>query len=103
MPRRINGRLLIWVLVIATTFAITGKRVARAADAPAKRPNFVFLISDDQRWDSIGVSGNPKVKTPVLDALAKEGVYFRQGMIDVSQCAPSRSTLLLGLTQHAHR
>lgn len=64
------------------------------------RPNIVFIISDDHRWDALGVAGNPKIKTPVLDRLAREGVYFRQATIHVSQCAPSRATLLTGLSPH---
>ncbi len=65
-----------------------------------KRPNIVFIISDDQRWDALGASGNTKIKTPVLDKLAREGVYFRQAIIHVSQCAPSRAVLLTGLSPH---
>ena len=64
------------------------------------RPNIVFIISDDHRWDALGAAGNPKIKTPVLDRLAREGVYFRQATIHVSQCAPSRAVLLTGLSPH---
>ena len=64
------------------------------------RPNIVFIISDDHRWDALGAAGNTKIKTPVLDKLAREGVYFRQATIHVSQCAPSRATLLTGLSPH---
>jgi len=64
------------------------------------RPNVVFIISDDHRWDALGAAGNTKIKTPVLDRLAREGVYFRQATIHVSQCAPSRATLLTGLSPH---
>jgi arylsulfatase A-like enzyme len=64
------------------------------------RPNIVLIISDDHRWDALGAAGNAKIKTPVLDRLAREGVYFRQATIHVSQCAPSRATLLTGLSPH---
>ncbi len=65
-----------------------------------KQPNIVFIISDDHRWDALGAAGNKKIKTPVLDKLAREGVYFRQATIHVSQCAPSRTVLLTGLSPH---
>ncbi len=65
-----------------------------------KQPNIVFIISDDHRWDALGAAGNTKIKTPVLDKLAREGVYFRQATIHVSVCAPSRATLLTGLSPH---
>ncbi len=67
-----------------------------------KLPNIVFIISDDHRWDALGAAGNKKIKTPVLDKLAREGVYFRQATIHVSQCSPSRATLLTGLSPHQH-
>lgn len=83
------------VLLSATT-AIAQKTKA------TKQPNIVFIISDDQRWDALGAAGNTKIKTPVLDKLAREGVYFRQATIHISQCAPSRASLLTGLSPHQH-
>ncbi|MGZ8510241.1 MAG: sulfatase-like hydrolase/transferase [Chitinophagaceae bacterium] len=65
-------------------------------------PNIVFIVSDDHRWDALGVAGNAKIKTPVLDKLAREGVYFRQATTNISVCAPSRATLLTGLPTHQH-
>lgn len=70
-----------------------------AADVPA-RPNFVFIISDDQRWDTLGAAGNRAIRTPVLDKLAVEGVWFRQATIHVPQCSPTRCNLLTGLPPH---
>ncbi len=70
------------------------------SQSSTKKPNFVFIISDDHRWDAIGAAGNTKIKTPVLDKLAREGVYFKQATIHVSQCAPSRATLLTGIPPH---
>ena len=87
--------------LLATAAALVSPEAARGRQggAPA-RPNFVFVISDDHRWDALGAAGNPRIKTPVLDRLAREGVYFRQATIHVSQCAPSRAALLTGLSPH---
>lgn len=74
-----------------------------AAAAEPRRPNFVFIISDDQRSDALGVAGNAAIRTPVLDRLAAEGVWFRQGTIHIPQCSPTRCTLLTGLPPHQHR
>jgi len=63
----------------------------------ARRPNIVFIISDDHHWQALGVAGNGKIRTPNLDKLARRGVYFPQGTISVAQCAPSRGVLLSGL------
>src|SRR5207253_7408465 len=75
----------------------------QATTSTQPRPNFVFIISDDQRWDMLGAAGNTAVHTPVLDQLAKEGVWFRQNTIVVPQCSPTRSSLLTGLVPHQHR
>lgn len=65
------------------------------------RPNIVFIISDDHRWDCIGAAGNPHLKTSHLDELAREGVHFTQGTIFTPQCSPSRAQLLTGLPGHS--
>ena len=45
--------------------------------AQARRPNVVVILTDDQRWDALGVNGNPHLKTPNIDKLAAEGVNFK--------------------------
>ncbi len=82
-------------IVLMSTVSVKGQQ-----PIDRNRPNIVFIISDDHRWDALGAAGNTKIKTPVLDRLAREGVYFRQATIHVSQCAPSRATLLTGLSPH---
>ncbi|MFL6198941.1 MAG: sulfatase [Thermoanaerobaculia bacterium] len=66
------------------------------------RPNLVVVLSDDHRWDALGASGNPAVITPVMDRLVREGVYFRQATVSVSQCHPVRASLLTGLPAWRH-
>src|SRR5918999_1159431 len=73
-----------------------------AAPAASPRPNLVVVISDDHRWDALGAAGNPTVITPVMDRMAREGVYFRQAIVSVSQCHPVRASLLTGLPAHRH-
>jgi N-acetylglucosamine-6-sulfatase len=80
---------------------VIGLLLAAGAEA-AQRPNIVFITSDDHRWDALGAAGNRAVHTPALDQLAADGVYFRQATVHVSQCLPSRATLLTGLTAHQH-
>jgi alpha-L-rhamnosidase len=67
-----------------------------------ERPNFIFVLSDDQRWDTLGIAGNSAVRTPHLDNLAKKGTWFRQATAHIPQCCPSRATLLTGLPPHQH-
>ncbi|HEV7516152.1 MAG TPA: sulfatase-like hydrolase/transferase, partial [Thermoanaerobaculia bacterium] len=68
----------------------------------SSRPNLVVVLSDDHRWDALGAAGNPAVLTPVIDLMAREGVYFRQATVSVSQCHPVRASLLTGLPAYRH-
>lgn len=74
---------------------------ARAAVA-ASRPNLVFILTDDQRNDTLGCAGHPIVKTPVIDSLAARGVRFRNAFVTTSICAASRASLLTGLYERSH-
>src|SRR5437867_851053 len=77
--------------------------VPLAAESP-RRPNFVFIYTDDQRWDCLGVVQReqggrarfPWLQTPHLDKLAAEGVRFRQSFVVNSLCAPGRACVLTG-------
>ena len=60
------------------------------------KPNIVFLMSDQQRWDALGVN-SAWIQTPHLDALAKEGINFQQAVCNNPMCVPSRYSMMLGL------
>ena len=75
---------------------------APAPAAKAGRPNVLFILTDDQRWDAIGVGGSRHLKTPNMDRLAHEGVHFRNTFCTTSLCSPSRASILSGLYAHAH-
>lgn len=70
-----------------------------AAEPPA-RPNVVFILVDDLRWDALSCMGHPIAKTPNIDRIAKEGVLFRNFFVSIPLCSPSRSSFLTG--QYAH-
>jgi len=61
-----------------------------------ERPNIVFILTDDQRYDALGVFESPWVKTPNLDRLAKRGVRFANAFVTLSICSPSRAAVLTG-------
>jgi len=69
----------------------------------AERPNFVVIIADDMRWDMMGCAGNPIIKTPYLDALAKDGTRFKNAFVTTAICAASRASILTGLHERTHR
>lgn len=68
----------------------------------AQPPNILFLLADDQRWDSLGCMGNPLVKTPNLDALARRGTLFTNHAVTTAICMSSRATIMTGLHTRNH-
>ena len=66
----------------------------------SKRPNVVLIIADDLGGDDCGAFGNPKVGTPNLDRLAREGMRFDRAFVTASSCSPSRSSLITGRYPH---
>jgi arylsulfatase A-like enzyme len=73
--------------------------------AGGKRPNVVYILTDDQRWDTLGCHEKPYlgIKTPNLDRLAAEGARFRNAFCTTSLCSPSRASMLSGLYAHTHK
>ena len=79
-----------------------------AAFAANRPPNFLFVFTDDQRWDAMGVvqreQGDkgrfPWFTTPHMDRLAAEGMRFRNAFVTNSLCAPSRAVFMTG--RHSH-
>ncbi len=76
---------------------------AEDSESPAKRPNILLIMTDQQRWDSLGVSGNALVRTPNLDRLAASGAYFTHAFVQSPVCVPSRISLFTGRYAHSHR
>ncbi len=66
----------------------------------AKKPNILFILTDDQGWPSLGCYGSKAVPTPNLDKLASEGIRFTDAYV-TPQCTPTRASLLTG--QHTAR
>ncbi|MBA4015625.1 MAG: hypothetical protein C0483_00405 [Pirellula sp.] len=94
------GRSLSFVLLCVATSA--------SRCAAADRPNFLFLYTDDQRWDALGVVQReqgekarfPWLESPNLDRLAADGYRFRNAFVVTSLCAPSRAAFLTGRYGH---
>jgi N-acetylglucosamine-6-sulfatase len=73
-----------------------------ARGAAARRPNIVFVLADDVRWDDLGCMGHPFVRTPHIDRIAAEGALFRNAFITTPICSPSRASFLTGQYASAH-
>ncbi len=66
------------------------------------RPNIVFVITDQQRYDTIAATGHRWMATPNLDRLAEGGVNFSRMFVTSPSCAPSRASIFTGLYPHTH-
>ncbi|MGV3558733.1 sulfatase family protein [Larkinella arboricola] len=69
---------------------------------PAPTPNIIFLLTDDQRHDALGVMGNPYIRTPNIDQMARQGILFKNAYVTTSICSVSRASILSGqyLSRH---
>lgn len=66
----------------------------------ADKPNVILIYSDDHGWADLGVQGSDKdIRTPNLDAMARDGVRFTRGYVTAPQCVPSRAGVLTGRYQ----
>ena len=89
------------LLILALTVSIL---ICSAAPLPAVEPkarNVVLLIADDLGFQ-LGCYGDKKIRTPNIDALAKNGVRFTHAFAAVSSCSPSRATIYTGLHTHTN-
>ncbi|MBT6054821.1 MAG: sulfatase [Planctomycetaceae bacterium] len=67
-----------------------------------QRPNVLFILTDDQRYDALSCMGHPHLETPHIDRLASEGLLFKNHFCTTSLCSPSRASILSGLYAHTH-
>ncbi len=76
--------------------------VALRVSGAEKPLNILVLYADDWRFDTLGCAGDPTVKTPVLDQLAREGVRFTHNCVTTAICGVSRATLFTGQWMARH-
>jgi N-acetylglucosamine-6-sulfatase len=82
--------------------AATGGPFIQTSRAASRRPNFVFMLTDDQSYSTLSCTGSAFMKTPNIDRLAKEGALFTNAFVAMSLCAPSRACNLTGLYPQAN-
>jgi alpha-L-rhamnosidase len=75
----------------------------KKASETQERPNIIFILTDDQRWDALGYAGNDIIQTPEMDKLAQEGVYFKNAFVTTPICAASRASIFSGLHERTHK
>jgi arylsulfatase A-like enzyme len=90
------------LLILAIWSVAVALPVSQAPAADARRPNIVFIFSDDHAWQSISAYGEIRklLDTPNFDRLAAEGMRFNRCLVPNSICGPSRATILTGKYSH---
>ncbi|MDE3253840.1 MAG: sulfatase [Bacteroidota bacterium] len=97
MKYRKTGFLLLFFSVnLFSLYSFAQSKAAR------KRPNIIFILTDDQRWDAMGAMGNTLIQTPNMDKLANAGVLFRNAYVTTSICCVSRASILTGQYELQH-
>ncbi|MDZ4686196.1 MAG: sulfatase [Planctomycetaceae bacterium] len=92
---------LMELFLVALALAKTPCFARDAVESPG-RPNIVFILIDDLRWDALGGTGHPFVKTPNIDRIGSEGARFRNAFVTTPLCLPSRASFLTGQYPHTH-
>ena len=88
------------VLICAALSGIAGSPAEKNKD---QKPNIIFILTDDQRWDALGYAGNKTIQTPEMDKLAKGGTWFRNALVTTPICSASRASILTGLYERTHK
>ena len=96
---RVLCRTFLLGLLIAFPISTIGQR---SPTIGTSRPNIVFILIDDLRWDELGISGHPFIKTPNIDRIGREGAMFRNAYMTTPLCSPSRASFLTGQYAHTH-
>jgi len=101
-PTSRHSAVLLVCLAVLSARALSAAQPAALEDSVPRRPNILFLFSDDQRYDTIHALGNPHIQTPNLDRLFRSGFVFHNnfvmGSMSGAVCHPSRAMLMSGRT-----
>ncbi len=92
LARQLTGLLALGVAA-GMLMGLFGRTAAAAQPGP---PNIVFLLTDDQRWDTLRCMGNPIIQTPNIDRLAEQGVVFTNCFVTTSICMTNRACIFTG-------
>ena len=97
---RIMRKLALATVAILLTF-LASTPLAQPQRQHA-RPNIIFILVDDLRWDELGITGHPFLKTPHIDRIGREGALFRNAFMTTPLCSPSRASFLTGQYAYTH-
>jgi N-acetylglucosamine-6-sulfatase len=90
------------IVLLAITAMMLSVGVGQSDRRAEPRPNMIFILVDDLRWDELGITGHPFVKTLSIDRIGREGALFRNAFVTTPLCSPSRASFLTGQYAHTH-
>ena len=85
---------LVLAAVLLTTLSLATH--AKVEQTNRNKPNIILVMADDQGWGDTGYNGHPFVKTPTLDAMAREGFVFDRFYAAAPVCSPTRASVMTG-------
>lgn len=89
----------LWLLLLA---ALSAPSLAQTPAPPPDKPDILFVLIDDLRWDAMSFMGHPYIKTPHIDRLRDQGAHLANTFVTTSICCPSRATFLTGTLASRH-
>ncbi len=103
MPPAIDRRRVLKGIAAGAGAALLGGCAPALLRSRAnRRPNILFVMTDDHAQSALGIYGNTLLKTPHLDRIGHEGLRFDQGFVTNALCLPSRASFLTGQYSHTH-
>lgn len=90
------------IIIVCITSACKYKGDDKISIIDGKKPNIIFILTDDQRWNALGFAGNDIISTPNMDKLAGSGIFFENAFVTTPICAASRASLFTGLYERTH-
>lgn len=91
--------LALTLFIFANLLAFGQKKV----QSTKEKPNIIFILTDDQRFDALHYAGNKIIQTPEMDKLAETGAYFSHAIVTTPICAASRASIFSGLHERTHK
>ena len=95
-------KLLKFLSIITISLGITGIACNSKVTIQSRKPNIIFIMSDQWRGDYLGAAGSEWIKTPNLDQMASEGAIFTKAYTSTPSCTPARSALITGMSPWGH-
>jgi len=92
------------ILLVVSMIILSGLSCVEKNNKEPSKPNFVFILTDDQAWNVLGRDGRYTfLKTPNIDRIADEGMVFKNAFVTTSLCGPSRACFMTGCYAHKHK